>query len=105
MCNIYLVYYENENYFVDLETDQILFEIYNVITPSDLFLFRHDPDKFCKFPWVMDRHVTVHIIFVPIGEICSDYVGYLKMVETNDLKDDYDRYEKYERTRMANIAG
>jgi hypothetical protein len=105
MCSIYLFYYELENFFVDLETEQIVFDIYNLITPNDYFLFRYNPDKFCEFPWVMDRYITVRIIYVPKDEICGLNPNYRELIDINDLRDSYGRYEEYERQHMAVVGG
>lgn len=99
MCDYYVYYLEEENMFVE-EDGTIIFDLFDIITPRDLFLFRHDQDKFDTFPLVKHREITVHVDVIPSGDICG-----LKYMGVLDLGDYYDRWELYERTKMANVTG
>ena len=65
---LYLLYYEAQNVFTDDE-GQLVLDLYNIITPSDLFLFRKDPGN-STFPMVGNRRVLVEIIVIP-EEVCG----------------------------------
>ena len=91
MCDIYLFHYEKENIFVDAEGD-IVYDLFRMITPSNLFLFKKILDDYETFPMVDHPDVTVHIISIPKEPICQGmYIPAL------DLKECYEQYEQYER--------
>lgn len=72
MCDLYLYYYEDGNVFID-ECGEIVYDLFTVITPQDLFLFRNIPEKYEIFPMIDHPEITIHIIAVPMGELCGLY--------------------------------
>lgn len=107
MCEILLCYYEKENFFVD-EYGEIVYDIFTLITPNDLYMFRHDSDKYNRFQFRSNHEVSVSIIVIPEGDICS--LGNVPLLDLEDIlqiRDEtmYERLEEYERTRMANVTG
>jgi len=90
---LYLYYYEDENLFTD-DDGHVIYDIFTIITPQDLFLFRHD-NGFNIFPMKEHNDVLCEIIPVP-GEVCS-----MQEVPEIDLGDDYERIERYEKARMS----
>ena len=105
MCDLYLAYYERENYFVD-EYGEIVYDLYRVITPGDLFLFKNIMDDYEQFPMVDHPEITVHIIHIPSEAICGRLdIPAVNIENLLDIQYDYDRLEEYERQRMANVAG
>ena len=60
---IHLYYHERENVFTDSE-GQIVYDIFTMITPQDLFLFRYDPGMTC-FPLGGDPDFLCEIITEP----------------------------------------
>ena len=76
-----LYYYERENVFTDGD-GHVVYDIFSMITPQDLFLFRYDHGNNC-FPIVGDPDFLCEIIPVP-GEDCGT-------VDSPDFGDDYER--------------
>lgn len=64
---LYIYYYEDENVFTD-EDGHVIYDTFDIITPNDIYLFKHDP-AFNSFRMVSDREVIVQIIYIP-GELC-----------------------------------
>lgn len=99
MCNLYLYYYEGENIFMD-DCGEVVYDLFTIITPQDLFLFHNILDDYETFPMVGHPDITVHITSIPTGEICTLY-----KLPKIDAKTAYTNFEFYERTRMANVTG
>lgn len=106
MCDMYLCYYEKENLFVD-ECGEVVYDIFTIITPRDLYMFRYDYDKYDKFQFVGNHDITVHIIVIPDGDICSPWEA--TMLDLEDIlqvkQARYEWFEQQERTHMANVGG
>lgn len=64
MCSIHLYYWEDKNIFLD-ECGEVVYDLFTVITPQDLFLFHTDSSQFNNFPMIGQDEVTCQIIFVP----------------------------------------
>lgn len=64
----HLYYHERENVFTDSE-GQVVHDLFTMITPQDLFLFRYDPGMNC-FPLVGDPDFLCEILTEP-GEDCG----------------------------------
>ena len=105
MCDLYLAYYERENYFVD-EYGEIVYDLYRVLTPNDLMLFHNVMDDYDQFPFVGNPEVTVHIIPIPSEEVCGRLdIPAVNIENLLDIQYDYDRLEEYERQHMAKVTG
>ena len=91
----YIFYYENENLFTD-DDGHVIYDLFTVITPQDLFLFRHD-NGFNTFPMKDHDDVICEIISVP-DECCglSDYP------EPMEVGDDYETLDRYAKARLNN---
>lgn len=89
---IYLFYYEDENFFTD-EYGEIIYNMFDMITPQDLFMFKYDRG-YNLFPHKKDRTILYEIITIP-EEICGEQELYI------DVGDDYERMERYEKARMS----
>lgn len=95
MCSIYLYYYEDENIFVD-EYGEIVWDIFYLITPSDMLLFKSDWDKYDIFPVINMDNITCRIVVIPNGPICGTTIPQImKQAEA------YKNYEKHERITYA----
>lgn len=57
----YVEYDAAENSFYDQCGIHII-NIFDMITPSDLYLFRHNPEKFSYFPHRYNKHIVVKLI-------------------------------------------
>lgn len=88
----YLYYYENENLFTN-ERGQIVFNMFELITPNDMFLFRKD-DNFNCFPMRNNRDAFIQIIPIPFEFWAWQEVAYL------DIGDDLERVKRYEEARL-----
>lgn len=86
---LYLYYYEQQNVFTDID-GIVIYNIFEIITPNDLFLFRHD-SGFNYFPFVGDKEWLVEIITVP-DEVC----GWQETLDFIDFGDDLERVNRYE---------
>ena len=89
----YLYYYEDDNLFTD-DDGHVIYDIFSVITPQDLFLFRHD-NGFNVFPMRDHNDVLCEIIPVP-DEVCG-----LQDLLPIDLGDDYERIDRYEKAKLS----
>ena len=89
----YIFYYENENLFTD-DDGHVIYDLFTVITPQELFLFRHD-NGFNVFPMKGHDDVICEIIPVP-DEVCG-----LQETPEIDLGDDYERIERYHQAVLA----
>ena len=89
----HLYYYEGENIFKD-EKNTIIYNPFKVITPQDLFLFRHDYG-INLFPMRNNPSRLCEIILIP-DEICG-----LQDMFDMDIGDDYERIERYEETKLS----
>lgn len=83
----YLYYYEDENLFTD-DDGHVVYDIFDLITPQDLFLFRHD-NGFNVFTLRTDQDILVEIVPIP-DEVCG-----LQEIPPINLGDDYERIERY----------
>jgi len=92
--SIQLLYYEDENLFRDAAFGNIIYNIYEFITPSDLYLFRHDSKYYC-FPMVGFRNIMCEIIVIP-DETCGE-----RYESGEDIGDDYERIDRYQRSRRG----
>lgn len=99
MCSYYIYYYEDENIFMD-ECGEVVYDLFTVITPSDLKLFQYDWSKFDQFPMVGQEGITVRIETIPANTICQIY-----QLPRIDMKTAYKYCEEFERKRMANVTG
>jgi len=86
---ILLCYYEDENIFTDGE-GHIIYNMFELITPNDLFLFRHDRGNNC-FRLVYDPRFMCEIISIP-DEVCGHQTKPHIL-----LGDDYERIDRFER--------
>jgi len=75
---LHIYYHDRENIFTD-DDGHVIYDLFDIITPQDLFLFRFDPGFNC-FPVVGDPDVLCEIIIEP-GEDCG----------SPDLGDDEER--------------
>lgn len=91
---MFIYYYEEENVFTK-DDGRVIFNIFDIITPNDLYLFRYDPSFSC-FSMKDNRNILVDIISVP-EEVC----GWIEIPDI-DLGDDWERIERYERAGGAN---
>lgn len=89
----YLYYYEDENLFTD-NGGHVIYDIFNIITPQDLFLFQYD-NGYNIFPMVWNPNTLCEIIPIP-DEVCG-----LQDIPDIDIGDDYERIERYEKARMS----
>lgn len=89
----YMYYYEDVNLFTD-DDGHVIYDIFTIITPQDLFLFRHD-NGFNVFPMRGHDDVLCEIIPVP-DEVCG-----LQEFPELDLGDDYERIDRYEKARLS----
>ena len=64
----YLYYYKDENHFTDCD-GRIIYNIFTMITPQDLYLFRHDHGD-NTFRMKGNRNVLCEITYVP-DEVCG----------------------------------
>lgn len=87
----YINYYQDENIFTD-ECGNIMYDIFTVITPQNLFMFRHDYGNNC-FPMVGNPDILCEIILVP-DEVCG-----LHEIYDLDPGDDYERIMRYEEAK------
>lgn len=88
MCILFLDYNEAENLFLD-EWGEVVYDLYTIITPGDLFLFHNNPADFNEFPMVDHPEITVMINYMFAGEIHTIY----------------SKIEQHERRRKENVAG
>ena len=84
----YLYYYEEENFFTD-ENGWIIYDLFNIITPLDLYLFQTD-NGYNVFPMVGHDDVFCEIISVP-DECC----GLQEFPHPVDMGDDYETLDRY----------
>jgi len=91
MCRLTLYYYESENIFVD-EEGEIVYDLFRIITPSDLYLFHEIPDDYEFFPMVDHPDVDVYILTIPKEPICGQLYN-----PQLDLRNCYELYEEHER--------
>lgn len=84
----YLYYYEEENFFTD-EDGWIIYDLFNIITPLNLYLFQTD-NGYNVFPMVGHDDVICEIISVP-DECC----GLPDYPEPMDVGDDYETLDRY----------
>jgi hypothetical protein len=84
----HLYYYEDENIFID-DGGFIVYDLFSIVTPQDLFLFRKD-HRFNCFP------------MVGIPEVMCKILTVLKSYDIYDLDigDDYERNERYEKAKQ-----
>lgn len=98
--SLHLLYYEDGNFFVD-SAGEVVYDLFNIIAPRDLFLFRHSPnDKYDKFPYIKDRSVVVCIVSIPPGDI-----GWLLHMPKIKGAEAYANFEEHERSRMSKFGG
>lgn len=77
-CQVNFIYYSiDENLFVD-ENCNIIYNIYTMITPSDLFTFRNDFSH-NSFPMVTGPDGICVIVLVPDGVDCFDEENIYKL--------------------------
>lgn len=98
--SLHLLYYEDGNFFVD-SAGEIVYNLFNIITPRDLFMFKNDSSGlYDKFPYVKDRNVLVCLIYIPAGDI-----GWLLHMPKIKAAEAYANFEEYERSRMSRFGG
>lgn len=97
LLTLYVYYYEDENIFTD-EIGKVIYNIFNIITPNDVFLFKHDPANNC-FPMVSDRSIEVMILSIP------SELRWLEDVPFIDLGDDYERIGRWEQAYQEGCYG
>ena len=103
--DIHLYYWEKENLFAD-QYGQPFFGLINLITPQQIFMFRHDPYTYDKFQFRHDRRITVHIEIIPGEEICRiNHPSAIAFLDLNNERELYKREEEYERQHMAVVGG
>jgi hypothetical protein len=68
----YILYYEVDNIFTDMDGN-IIYNIFDMITPNDLLLFRDDPgnNSFCM---KSDRDKICEIITIPEDGYCGEVI-------------------------------
>lgn len=98
MCDLYLFYYEDENIFVD-EYNEIVWDIFYLITPGDMLLFKSNWDKYDTFPIIGMEGITCRITVIPNGPICGTTIPQI-MTEAESYKN----YEKHERLTYSMAA-
>lgn len=86
----YLYYYESENFFID-EDGWIIYNLFDIIAPLDLYLFRIDK-TYNVFPMVGHDDVICEIISVP--DECCGLQDYPKPTNMGDNYKTLDRYVK-----------
>ena len=64
MCSLHLFYWEDANIFID-ECGEVVYDLFTVITPQDLYLFHKDSHSFNNFSMIGQDEVRCQIIFVP----------------------------------------
>jgi hypothetical protein len=57
---LYLSFNSDENIFYD-ECGKRIANIFELITPNNLFLFRQNP-RYCLFPYIEDSHILCKIL-------------------------------------------
>lgn len=73
---VFAIFYDaDNNYFVD-EDGYIIYDIFNIITSNDVFLFKQHKE-YRLVPYVLDKSIGVEIFF-PDGE----YGGFPDIVES-----------------------
>jgi hypothetical protein len=88
----YLFLLEGENLLVNAE-GQPFFQTCSIMTPQQWTMFRFDPDKYDEFRHRNNPRVTIHLEYVPEGDICCDE-GIARFL---DIRNEYGRWEQYER--------
>lgn len=88
---IYIMWFPGENDFFD-ECGQRIQNIFEYITPNDLWLFRQDPG-YNIFPARFDRHIGVEILD---NDSYFEGFGYDEIFGAGD---DLERIERYERAK------
>lgn len=83
-----LYYLKEENVFMDGE-GEIVFEIFEIITPNDLYLFKRHK------AYMIASHRTEPGIFVELYWPEDEEERYF------DVGDDYERIERYEKARLS----
>ena len=89
----YLYYHEDENLFTD-DLGQVIYNIFSIITPQDLYLFHHD-NGFNIFPLLGHDDAICEIISVP-DEVCG-----LKDIPEIDFGDDFERIKRYANAKLS----
>ena len=87
----YLYYYERDNMFTD-EDGNIIYDLFTLITPQDLFLFRYDHSHYI-FPMVGRNDINCEILLI------EDAVR--NALYSVDIGDDYERIERFERAKYG----
>ena len=88
----YLYYYRDENLFID-DDGHVVYDLFTMITPQNLFMFRHD-EGYNTFPMVGNSNILCEIIPIP-DEVC----GWQELFDI-DVGDDYERIERYELAKL-----
>ena len=91
----YLYYYEDENLFTD-DGGHVVYDIYNLITPQDLYMFRND-EKYTCFALKGYRDAICEIIIIP-----KEYFKYPEVPDI-DFGEDYERLQRYEKAKTMGI--
>lgn len=85
--NMALYYLKDDNVFMDGE-GEIVFEIFEVISPNDLYLFKRNKEY-----TIVNHHtqpgLLVELYWPEEEEYCFD------------IGDDYERIERYEKARLS----
>ncbi len=85
----YIYYYENENIFTD-DDGHVIFDLFSIITPQDIFLFKYD-NSVNLFP--MKGHDDILCEIIPVLDE-EDVLSF-------DTGDDYERINRYEKAKLS----
>jgi len=99
-----ILYYEDENIFRDADMGHIIYNIYEILTPSQIFLFRHSLEHNC-FPTRYDRNVWCEIIVIPDETCGAQYEEEWPIDDdmVEDWGDDYERVGRYHRSKQGGV--
>ena len=98
---LYIYYHKDENIFVD-EDGHVIYDIFTVITPIDLFLFRRDPGFSC-FHMVGKSDILCEIITIPDDVRGLDMDTYHRFCAESDLYfgEDHERNHRFEEAKSS----